>query len=116
MSTAEAEYVTASLCCSQVLWKKQQLIDYGINLDHILIKCDNTSAINLSKNPIQHSRTKHIDIRHHFIRDHVQNGVISLEFVDINNQLADIFTKPLNEERLNFIKHDLGMIDGSSLS
>ena len=85
MSTAEAEYVAASLCCSQVLWQKQQLLDYGIKLDHILIKCDNTSAINLSKNPIQHSRTKHIDIRHHFLRDHVQNGDISLEFIDANN-------------------------------
>ena len=91
-------------------------MDYGIKLNHIPIKCDNTSAINLSKNPIQHSRTKHIDIRHHFLRDYVQNGDISLEFVDTNNQLADIFTKPLNEERLNFIKHDLGMIDGSNLS
>ena len=92
------------------------MLDYGIKLDHILIKCDNTSAINLSKNPIQHSRIKHIDIRHHFLRDHIQNGDISLEFVDTNNQLADIFTKPLNEERLNFIKHDLGMIDGFTLS
>ena len=91
-------------------------MDYGIKLDCILIKCDNISAINLSKNPIQHSKTKHIDIRHHFLRDYVQNGDISLEFVDTNYQLADIFTKPLNEERLNFIKHELGMIDGSSLS
>ena len=91
-------------------------MDYDIKINHIPIKCDNTSAINLSKNPIQYSRIKHIDIRHHFLRYHVQNGDISLEFVDINNQLADIFTKPLNEERLNFIKHDLGMIDGSSLS
>ena len=90
-------------------------MDYGIKLDHIPIKCDNTSTINLSKNPIQHSRTKYIDIKHHFLHDHVQNGDISLEFVDTNNQLADIFTKPLNEERLNFIKYDLGMIDGSSL-
>ena len=116
MSTIEAEYVATSLCCSQVLWQKQQLIDYGIHLDYILIKCDNTSAINLSKNPIKHSRTKHIDIRYHFLRDHVQNGDISLEFIDTNNQLADILTKPLNEERLNFIKYDLGMIDGSTLS
>ena len=91
-------------------------MDYGIKLDCILIKCDNISAINLSKNPIQHSRTKHIDIRHHFLRDHFQNGNISLEFIDTNNQIAYIFTKPLNEERLNFIKHDFGMIDGSSLS
>ena len=91
-------------------------MDYDIKLDHIPIKCDNISAINLSKNPIQHSRTKHIDIRHHFLRDHVQNGDISLEFIDTNNQFADIFTKPFNEEILNFIKHDLGMIDDSTLS
>ena len=91
-------------------------MDYGIKLDHIPIKCDNTSAINLSKNLIQHSRTKHIDIRHYFLRDHVQNGDISLEFIDTNNQLADIFTQPLNEERMNFIRHELGMIDGSCVS
>ena len=75
-------------------------MDYGIKLDHILIKCDNTSAINFSKNPILHSRTKYIDIRHHFLRDYIQNDDISLEFVDTNNQLIDIFTKPLNEERI----------------
>ena len=81
-----------------------------------LLKCDNTSAISLSKNPIQHySRSKHIDIKHHFIRDHVSNGDITSEFVDTNNQLADIFTKPLNEERMNFIKRELGMIDGRIL-
>ena len=91
-------------------------MDYSIKLDHIPIKCENRSTINISKNPIQHSRTKHIDIIHHFLCDHVQNGDISLEFVDTNNQLADIFTKPFNEERLNFIKYDLAMIDGSTLS
>ena len=63
-------------------------MDYDIKFVHITIICDNTSAINLSKNPIQHYRTKHIDIRHHFLRDHVQNSDISLEFVDTNNQLA----------------------------
>ena len=83
--------------------------------NNVPIKCDNTSAISLSKNPIQHSRSKHIDIKHHFIRDHVSNGDIALEFVDTNNQLADIFTKPLNEERMNFIKRELGMIDGMIL-
>ena len=91
-------------------------MDYGIKFDHIPIKCDNICAINLTKNPIQHSITKHIDIRHHFLRDHIQNGDILLELIDTYNQLANIFTKPLNEERLNFIKHDIGMIDGSTLS
>ena len=82
-----------------MLWIKQQLEDYGVSQTKIPIKCDNTSAINLSKNLIQHSRTKHIKIRHHFIRDHVQNEDILLEFIPIKNQLADIFTKPLTLDK-----------------
>ncbi|XP_058005367.1 secreted RxLR effector protein 161-like [Hevea brasiliensis] len=111
LSTAEAEYVATGLCCSQILWIKQQLRDFKISLHHIPIKCDNTSAINLTKNPIQRFRTKHIDIRHHFIRDHVLNGDVVLEFVNTHHQLADIFTKPLCEDRFNFIKRTLGMLD-----
>ena len=91
-------------------------MDYGIHIDHIPIKCDNTSTINLSKNPIRHSRTKNIYIRYHFLCDHVQISDISLEFLDTNNQPTDILTKPLNEERLNFIKHKLGMIYGYCVS
>ncbi|KAH9792467.1 hypothetical protein KPL71_004134 [Citrus sinensis] len=97
LSTTEAEYIAAGSCCAQALWMKQTLRDYGINLEQIPIKCDNTSAINLSKNPIQHSRTKHIEIRHYFLRDHVQKGDIALEFISTEKQLADIFTKPLCE-------------------
>jgi len=95
---------------------KQQLSDYGIVLDHILIKCGNTSAINVSKNPVLHSRTKHIEIRHHFIRDHVLKGDVVLEFVDTKNQLADIFTKPLNKDSFYNIRRELGMLDASDLS
>ena len=88
---------------------KHQLEDYGLFLDHIPIKCDNTSAINLTRNPIQHSRTKHIDIRHHFLRDHVQKGDVSIEFISTENQLADIFTKPLSEDRFCTLRRELGM-------
>ena len=77
---------------------KNILEDYKVRLKNIPIKCDNTSAICLTKNPIQHSRTKHIDIRHHFIRDHVINHYVIIEFIDTKYQLADIFTKPLSEE------------------
>ena len=80
LSTAEAEYISTGSCCAQILWMKQQLSYYGILLDHIPIRYDNTSAINLSKNPVQHSRTKHIEIRHHFLRDHVLNWDCVLEF------------------------------------
>ena len=65
LSIAEAEYVAAGSCCAQILWIKQQLKDFGIKLSKTPILCDNTSAINLSKNPVQHSRSKHIEIRHH---------------------------------------------------
>ena len=95
LSTAKAKYIPAGSCCAQIVWMRQQLFDYDLMLDHIPIHYDNTSAINLSKNPILHSRTKHIEIRHHFLRDHVQKGDCILEIVDTKNQLTDIFTKPL---------------------
>ena len=103
LSTAEAEYVAAGSCCAQLLWMKQQMEDYGLYFDHTPIKCDNTSAINLSKNPIQHSRTKHIEIRHHFLRDHIQKGNTELQYIHTDKQLADIFTKSLDEKRFFYI-------------
>ncbi|CAJ2668748.1 unnamed protein product [Trifolium pratense] len=110
LSTTEAEYVSAASCCSQVLWIKNQLEDFSIRYENVPIYCDNTSAINLSKNPIQHSRSKHIEIKHHFIRDHVNKKEIELIFVDTDNQLADIFTKPLVEDRFNELKVKLKII------
>ncbi|GJX24366.1 hypothetical protein Tco_0228811 [Tanacetum coccineum] len=78
ISTTEAKYVSAEKACQQALWMKQALVDYGVRLDNILIMCDNKGAIDLSKNPVQHSRTKHIEIRHHFLHDNVQKGNILL--------------------------------------
>ncbi|CAL9020667.1 unnamed protein product, partial [Prunus brigantina] len=75
-STAEAEYIAAGSCCTQVLWMKQMLCDYGFNQGKLLIFCDNQSAINISQNPVEHSRTKHINIRHHFIHELVEDGVL----------------------------------------
>ena len=86
-----------------------------MSYDHVPIKCDNTSAINLSKNPILHSCAKHVDIRHHFLRNHMQKSDIMLEFVCTENQLADIFTMPLCDERFSTIRRKLGMIDGNEI-
>ncbi|GJS67581.1 hypothetical protein Tco_0682145 [Tanacetum coccineum] len=83
ISTTEAEYVSVRKACQQALWMKQALVDYGIRLDDIPIMCDNKWAINLSKNLVQHSRTKHIEIRHNFLRDNVQKGNIAIEKVSI---------------------------------
>ncbi|GKB78245.1 hypothetical protein Tco_0945140 [Tanacetum coccineum] len=97
--------------CQQALWMKQALIHYGIRLDNIPIMCDNKEAIDLSKNPVQHSRTKYIEIRHHFLRDNVQKGNISLEKVSSEDNIADILTKPLKREPFNYLCLGLGMME-----
>ncbi|GKF00092.1 hypothetical protein Tco_0023442, partial [Tanacetum coccineum] len=111
ISTTEAEYVSAGKACQQALWMKQALIDYDVRLDDVPIMCDNKGAIDLSKNPVQHSRTKHIEIRHHFLRDNVQKGHISIEKVPSVDNIADILTKPLKRELFNYLRLGLGMME-----
>jgi hypothetical protein len=77
--------------------------------------CDNESAIKMTQNPVQHSRTKHIDIRHHFIRDHQQKDDICIQGIGTEDQLADIFTKPLDEKRFDKLKNELNILDFSNL-
>jgi hypothetical protein len=79
----------------------------------MIINCDNTSAINISKNPVQHSWTKHIDIKHHFLHDLVESQVVSLSFIPIDNQLVDILTKPLDGNRFEFLQKAIGVCDMS---
>ena len=110
LSIAESEYVAAASCCAQLLWVKQQLKDFGIETCCIPILCDNTSAINMAKNPVQHKRTKHIDVRHHFLRDNVEKGNIIMEFCKTENQVADIFTKALGRESFQKNRLELGLI------
>ena len=81
LSTAEAEYIAAGACCAQILYMKQILLDFGVQLDRIPLLCDNESAVKIAKNLVQHSRTKHIDIRHHFLRDPEAKGDISFQGV-----------------------------------
>jgi len=115
LSTAEAEYIAAASCCAQLLWMRQTLKDYGVSQGPVPLLCDNESAIKIAHNPVQHSRTKHIDIRHHFLRDHVTNGDITLTYVGTNDQLADIFTKPLDEARFVKLRGELGILDPNNL-
>nr|GFC73715.1 retrovirus-related Pol polyprotein from transposon TNT 1-94 [Tanacetum cinerariifolium] len=107
LSIAEAEYVSAY--CAQVLWMRTQLTDYGFHFNKIPIYCDSKSAIAISCNPVQHSRTKHITVRYHFIKEHVEKGTIELYFVKTDYQLADIFTKALPVDHFNYLVRRLGM-------
>ena len=85
------------------------LADYGIVLDFFTMFCDNTSAINIFKNPVQHSRAKHIDIRYHFIIDLVESNVLILKFVETRKQLVDIFAKALDFVKFEFLRKALGI-------
>ncbi|GJV71094.1 retrovirus-related pol polyprotein from transposon TNT 1-94 [Tanacetum coccineum] len=111
ISTTEAEYVSARKACQQALWMKQALIDYDVGLDDVPIMCDYKGAIDLSKNPVQHSSTKHIEIRHYFLRDNVQKGHISIEKVPSVDNIADILTKPLKRESFKYLRLGLGMME-----
>ncbi|WVZ75656.1 LOW QUALITY PROTEIN: hypothetical protein U9M48_023691 [Paspalum notatum var. saurae] len=115
LSTAEAEYIAAGSSCAQLLYMKQTLKDYGVELTRIPLLCDNESTVKLTNNPVQHSRTKHIDIRHHFIRDHVAKGDIFLRNVGTKEQLADIFTKPLDESNFCRLRGELNVLDARTI-
>nr|GEW33341.1 hypothetical protein [Tanacetum cinerariifolium] len=114
ISSTEAEYIALSGCCAQILWIRSQLTDYGFQFNKIPLYCDNKSEIALCCNNVQHSRAKHIDVRYHFKKDQVENGIVKLYFVRTEYQLANIFTKPLPRERFNFLIEKLGMRSMSS--
>jgi hypothetical protein len=102
LSTAEAEYIAAGHCCAQLLWMRQTLRDYGYKLTKVPLLCDNL---------VEHSRTKHIAIRYHFSRDHQQRGDIKIAYVSTKEQLADIFTKPLDEKTFTKLRNELNILD-----
>ncbi|GJR07210.1 retrovirus-related pol polyprotein from transposon TNT 1-94 [Tanacetum coccineum] len=109
MSSAEAEYVALSASCAQVMWMRTQLNDYGFNYNKIPLYCDSQSAIAISCNPVQHSHTKHIHTRYHFIKEQVENGIIELCFVRTEYQLVDMFTKALPNDRFQYLVRRIDM-------
>jgi hypothetical protein len=86
-------------------------MDYGYKLSKVPLLCDNKSVIRMSDNPVEHSRTKHIDIGYHFLRDHQQRGDIEIAYVSTNNQLADIFTMPLDEKTFSKLRNEPNFLD-----
>ena len=115
LSTAEVEYISAGTCCAQLLWMKATLSDFEIKFKKVPLLCDNESAIKLTNNLVQYARTKLIDVRHHFIRDHQQKGDIYIESVGTEDQLADIFTKPLDEKSFCKLRNGLNILDFSNM-
>jgi hypothetical protein len=111
LSTTEAEYIAAGHCCTQLLWMRQTLRDYGYRSTKVPLLCDNESAIRMVDNPVEYSRTKHIAIRYHFLRDHQQRGDIEISYVSTKEQLADIFTKPLDEKTFTKLRNELNILD-----
>jgi hypothetical protein len=111
----EEEYISAGACCAQILYMKHSLLDYGVVLDRVPLLCDNESAVKIANNSVQHSRTKHIDIRHHFLWDHVAKEDIVLCGVLFEEQLADIFTKPLDENTFCRLQSELNVLDASNI-
>nr|GEX20081.1 retrovirus-related Pol polyprotein from transposon TNT 1-94 [Tanacetum cinerariifolium] len=108
-SLAEAEYVALSTSYAQVMWLRTQLKDYGLNYNKIPLYCDSQSAIAISCNPMQHSHTKHIHTRYHFIKEHAKNDIIKLYFVRTEYHLADMFNKALLEDRFRYLVRRIGM-------
>ena len=110
LSTAEAKYIVAGNYCSQLLWVKKLLGDYGISQDTMVVYCDNSSVIDISKNLVQHSRTKHREIRYHFIRDLGERKIVVLEYIPTEHQNAHIFTKPYDRSRFESLHQVIGVI------
>ncbi|GJZ87332.1 putative reverse transcriptase, RNA-dependent DNA polymerase [Tanacetum coccineum] len=110
-STTEAEYVAAANCCGQVLWIQNQLLDYGYNFMNIVIYIDNTSTICIIENPVQHSKTKHIEIRHHFIRDCNAKKLIQMAKIDTEHNVADLLTKGFDAGRFQYLVSSIGMLN-----
>ncbi|GJT90801.1 putative ribonuclease H-like domain-containing protein [Tanacetum coccineum] len=110
-STTEAEYVAAASCCGQVLWIQNQLLDYGYNFMNTVIYIDNNSTICIIENPIQHSKTKHIEIRHHFIRDCNAKKLIQMAKIDTQHNVADLLTKGFDAGRFQYLVSSIGMLN-----
>nr|GEY26978.1 hypothetical protein [Tanacetum cinerariifolium] len=110
-STTEAEYVAAASGCGQVLWIQNSMLDYGYNFMNTKIYIDNNSAICIVKNLVYHSKTKHIEIRHHFIRDCYEKKFINVNHIHTDDNVADLLTKPFDVGRFQYLVVSIGMLD-----
>ncbi|XP_057867289.1 secreted RxLR effector protein 161 [Cryptomeria japonica] len=115
LSTAEAEYIAASVASREAVWLRKLLAGlFGQPWDPTVIHCDNQSCIKMSINPVFHDRSKHVETHYHFIRDMVQRGAIQLKYVSTNEQVADILTKPLSKVKFVYFRDRLGIVENET--
>lgn len=111
LSSCEAEYIFGCHAACQGVWLKELMKELGVVEDSpVLLKMDNTSAMNLAKNPVSHGRSKHIEVRYHFLRDMVTKGKIELIYCKTDYQLADLFTKALKFDRFEVLRKEIGAL------
>jgi hypothetical protein len=108
-STTEVKYVAAASCCSQILWIVHTMRDFGVRFERVPLMCDNISSISVAKNPVLHKKMRHVERRHHFLRDHVEKGDIEMRYIDTERQFADIFTKPLDSSQFTDLRGEIGV-------
>ena len=117
LSTTEAEFIAATSCACQGVWMRRVLEKLGNSQNKCTtVLCDNSSTIKLSKNPVMHGRSKHIDVRFHFLRDLTKDGIIELKHCGTQDQVADIITKPLKLEAFLKLRKALGVCEVSGLN
>jgi hypothetical protein len=111
LSTAEAEYIAACSASSEAVWLRKLLAGvFDLELEVTCIWCDNQSCVKLSENPVFHDKSKHIEIRYHYIRDMVQRGAVKLQYVATDDQVVDVLTKPLSRVKFEYFRDKLGVV------
>jgi hypothetical protein len=111
LSTVEAEYIVACSASCEAIWLRKLLTDlFDLDMRATLILCDNQSCINMTENPVFHDRSKHIEIRYHYICDMVQRGALKFQYISTNEQVADMLTKPLSRIKFEYFRDKLGIV------
>jgi hypothetical protein len=112
LSTAKAEYIAACDACTEAMWLHKLVFGlFDQVLDLTVIYCDNQSCVKLSKNPVFHDRSKHIEIKYYFLRDKVQRGEVVLQYISTDEQTADILSKPLSKIKFAYLRDKLGLVE-----
>jgi len=117
LSTVEAEYIALSMAAREVVWLHKLLTDlFDHEMDPMTIHCNNQSCVKLSENPVFHNKSKHIEIKYHYIRDMVQRKEVHVQYLSTHEQIADIFTKPLAKTKFKYFHEKLGLMENVSLA